>query len=137
RQFFELRNQLTVRIEQFLWFLRAHPFFENLKLLGVFLHVRHGNLVGPPKPLQPVSTDLRRRSPAFRGSEEDHWPARTLGDSRGSTFLLVVPDFGNAVFHSRRHRLVHAFGVGSLHKIRRPAVTLEQVLHFLVADSSQ
>ena len=52
-------------------------------------------------------------------------------------FLLMLPDFGNAMLHGRRHRLVHGFGIGAFDEVGRPAVAAEQVLHFLVADASQ
>src|SRR5262244_750264 len=91
----------------------------------------------PPRTLQPVAADLRRCGPAFWRTHDDHWPADTLGNTRRSSLLLGFPNLGNAVLHGRRHRLVHAVGVGTLHKMGRPAVAPEQVLHFLVADASQ
>src|SRR5215831_8497072 len=117
--------------------LRSHPLFEHLQLLGVFLHVRHRYLVRTPRTLQPVAADLRRSSPALWGTQHNHWPADTPGNTRRSSFLLTLPDLGNALLDGRRHRLVHALGVGALHKIGRPAVTPEQVLYFLVGDASQ
>src|ERR1019366_6942910 len=49
----------------------------------------------------------------------------------------MLADFQNAMLYRRRHRLMHAVDVRTFHKIRRPAVTAEQVLQFFVRDPSQ
>ncbi len=41
------------------------------------------------------------------------------------------------MIESRRHRLVHAERIRAFDKIRRPAVTAQQVFELSVADSSQ
>ena len=81
------------------------------------------NLSGAPQPLGVRSTIIGQRG--------------RVRDSGAARFLLMLPDLGNAMLHGRRHRLVHALGVGALHKVGRPAVTPEQVLQFLVADARQ
>src|SRR3954453_8495262 len=85
---FQFRDELAFGVKQFLRLLRAHPALENFQAFGIFLHVRHGNLVGAPEAFQLVATELSRRAPSLRTTEDNHWPARTHGNSRRSGLLL-------------------------------------------------
>jgi len=84
-----------------------------------------------------VAADLLWSGPAFRGTQHDHRPARAVGNSRAAGFLPDLSDLRDAVLHRGRHGLMHAIGLGTFHKIGRPAVAAEQVFHFLVADAGQ
>ena len=100
-------------------------------------YIRQRNLVRPPGPFKPVTADLLRRPPALRRAQHDHRPPGARGNAGGTGFLLELPDLGNAVLDGRRHRLVHAVGVGALHEVWSPAVATEQIFHFLVADPGE
>ena len=128
REFLQFGDQLAVLIKQFLGLLRAHPLLENLQLLGILLDFREWNLVRPPEAFDPVAADLYRRAPALRGTQNNHGPARPVSHAAPPAFLLMQPDFPDAMFHRRRHRLVHAVGIGSLDEVRRPAVASEKIL---------
>src|SRR3954464_8519081 len=94
---FQFGYELSSLVKQFLGLLRAHPILENLQTLGIFLHVRHWNLVSAPEAFELVATDLSRCAPALRTTEDNHRPAWSRGDARGSGFFLGRSDVTDAL----------------------------------------
>ena len=84
-----------------------------------------------------MASDLHRRAPALWRSQNDHRPTRTARHADLAAFTLRFSDLPNTVLDRRRHRLVHALGIGSLYKVGRPAVALEKVLQLFVSDPGQ
>ena len=90
-----------------------------------------------PEALQPVAPDLR-------GAVQPFGVRSTIIGQRGR---LATPDLRASCWNfliSEMHCSTVAaiawcmlLGVGTFHKVWRPAVTAEQALHFLVADASQ
>ncbi len=117
--------------------MRAHPALEDPQLLGILLHVGQRHLVGAPEAFEPVAVHLLRRGPALGLRSTIIGQRGRVGDAALASLLLIRADLGDAVLHRRRHRLVHALGVGAFDEIRRPAVAVEQVLQFLVRDARQ
>ena len=90
-----------------------------------------------PESFEIMSANLPGCTPALGRPQDDHGPARSIRDACVPALPLVRTNFLDAMFHSRRHGLVHAFRVRSLHKVGGPAVASHQVLQFFVADARQ
>ena len=75
-----------------------------------------------------MASDLKRRAPSLGGTQNDHGPARPVSHATPPAFLLMQADLADAMFHRRRHCLMHAVGIGSLDEVRRPAVASEKIL---------
>ena len=91
----------------------------------------------PPETLQSMAINFFWRRPALWRSQHDHRPASTLHLALLACHSLIFFDLVDAVFRGSRHRLVHAYRIGTFHKLRRPSIATEKALQFLVADSSK
>src|SRR6516225_9236017 len=137
RQFLEFRNQLAIRVKQFLRLLVAHPLLEDSQLFGVLFDVGQRHLMSAPKTLQSVTTHLLWCAPTLRRAQHNHWRARPLGNAAGAAFLLVLSNLPDAMFYGGCHGLVHALGIRPLHEVGRPAVPAQEVLQLFVGDARQ
>src|SRR2546425_2499533 len=90
-----------------------------------------------PETFQSVAANIFWRAPPLRRTKHNHRPPRPDRNAGGPAFLLLLPDLLDGVFDSRGHRLVHAFGIGPLHEVGRPTVSLHQVLELFMADPRQ
>src|SRR6188472_2957073 len=81
RQIREFGFQSSGLVEQFLWLITLHPFFEDLYVRRLFVHLAHRHLVAPPVVLGPFAVNLLRARPALRRAENDHRPERSLLDA--------------------------------------------------------
>jgi hypothetical protein len=59
-----------------------------------------------------------------------------LGE-RNTIIGFISIDLQNAMLGGGGHRLMHAFGVGTFDKVRRPAIAAKQALQFIVAYARQ
>src|SRR5262249_56310366 len=72
----DLRSQPSCSTEQLLWFVAAHPLFEQPPVLGIVTRPVDGDLMGAPKSFDLLAVDLPRTGPAFRGPQDDERPLR-------------------------------------------------------------
>src|SRR5208282_671547 len=84
-----------------------------------------------------MSVHLQRCTPAFWRTQYHHGPAWSRGNARLPAFFLMGLNFGNATLKRRRHRLMHAVVIGSVHEVRIPAIPAEQIFQFLMSDPRQ
>jgi len=93
--------------------------------------------VGAPKAFQIMVCYLPGRRPSFGRTKDDHRPAWSRCLAGASGLFLVFTDVGNALFHRGSHGLVHGLNIVAFDKVGSPAVAMEKVLKFLVADASK
>src|SRR5271155_3083663 len=99
----------------------------------ILVHLGHRHLVSAPETFDLVPVDLLGAGPPLEAAQYHHRPSRSLDfRPRPARLLLDAADFPYAVFQSRRHRLVHAGGIGTLDEIGLVSVTAEQGLQLLV-----
>src|SRR6516225_4662281 len=91
-------------------------------------------LVGAPETFHLVAVHFLGTGPSLRSAQHDHGPARSSGLVTGASFLLNAADLENTILQRCGHLLVHHRDIVPFHEMRRPAVTLEEALHFLVRD---
>ena len=104
----------------------------------ILVHLRHRHLMGAPEAFDLVSVDLLGTGPSLGAAQDHHRPARPLHlGARSARLLLDAADFPDAVFQGRRHRLMHAGGIGAFDEIRLVAITAEQELQFVVRDAGE
>src|SRR5580704_7710472 len=84
-----------------------------------------------------MAVDLSRRGPALGTAQDDHRPTWPKGLPGLACLFLDFADLQDAVLQGGGHRLVHAFVVSALYKIRGISVTDEQRLQLVVADPRQ
>ncbi len=75
--------------------------------------------------------------PALGRIQHDHRPARARRVGMGTGLLLDLPNLLDYSVERRGHGLVHEFGFMPLDKVRRPAVTAEQLFQLFVFDTGQ
>ena len=93
----------------------------------VLVHLGHRHLMGAPEPFDLVPVDLFGAGPSLGAAQYYHRPARPFDLGNGSACLLLDPaNFPYAVFQGRRHRLMHAGGIGTLDKVRLVAITADK-----------
>lgn len=90
-----------------------------------------------PEAFQVVLAYFAGSGPAFWGPQNDHGPTRSECFSCITRLFLILSDLGNASLHSGCHSLVHRRNVATFNKIWRPAITNEESLQLLVADTSK
>ncbi|HKD76958.1 MAG TPA: hypothetical protein VKB76_15740, partial [Ktedonobacterales bacterium] len=56
---------MAVVIEQLLRMIALHPLFENAHMLGILLHLAHGDLVRTPITFRALAIDLLGAGPAL------------------------------------------------------------------------
>src|SRR4029077_17919230 len=91
----------------------------------------------PPKTFQPVAINLFRCGPPLWSPQHNHGPPRALRYSCLASFLRMLPDFRDALLCRGRHCLVHALGVRTLDKVRRPSVAPEDAFELLVTNARE
>ena len=124
-------------VEELLGPVALHPFFEQVHVGGVLVHLAHGHLVGSPVILGALAVDLLGARPALGRAQDDHRPARARREAIPARVALDAPDlFGHRV-EGGRHELMHRPGVVPLHEVGGVAVAAEEVLQLLVADAGE
>src|SRR3569833_1465857 len=81
--------------------------------------------------------DRLRAGPALWTAQDDHRPARSITDAVDTGGMLDAADFVDDDVERRGHRLMHVRGIVAFDKVGRPAVAFEQLLEFVVGDTSQ
>ena len=127
----------AVVIEQLPGAVALHPVFKQAQMALVAANVGHGHLVGAPEVLDLLAIHLLGAGPALGGAQHDHRPAGTEGFTTGAGLFLLRSDVENCLLEGHRHLAVHRHRVGAFDEDRRPAVSLEQVLQFLVIDPTE
>ena len=135
--FFVLPKEFSVLVEQLIGLVPAHPRFQFMQTIRVFLDVRHRNLVRPPEPFQFVAVDSPGSRPAFRRSKHNHRPTRAFRSARRACLLLNSPDLRDAVICGCRHGLVHARVFGPFNEARSPAITTQETLELLARNARE
>src|SRR5215831_2772124 len=107
-------------VKQFLGTIALHPFFENLDVRGIVVHLSHWYLMGSPIALGTSAIDLLRARPTLRRFQYDHGPAWTLHAifPRGGAYAL---NLGSNIVERSGHELVHLVRFMSLYKVGRVA----------------
>src|SRR6476646_1662736 len=90
-----------------------------------------------PEALGPLAVDFFRSGPAFRRSEDQHWPLWPLGCAPGSRCRLDLTDLFDDGVERRRHQFVHRLGIVPFDDIRTIAVTTDQRVELGAADTSE
>src|SRR3954447_12152971 len=103
----------------------------------VVMHAGERNLVRSPETFDLLAIHFFRARPTLWRSQDDHWPARASELSGLSRVALNLADLINALFKHLGHSLVHEFRIAAFDEMRRPAISLEQILQLLVRDARQ
>ena len=101
-------------------------------MLRLFTELAEGHLVRAPGPFHLLPVHHLRSSPALRGPEDQHGPARTVCLSLFPSPFLDTPDIGEYLVQRRGHLLVHRKGVVPFEVVRRVSVSHKQRLQFFL-----
>src|ERR1019366_5243577 len=88
----------------------------------------------PPEPFGLQTVDLLRAGPAFRSSENDHRPGRTLIAAVASRRMLDGANFRHHLVERRRHLLMDGFGTITGNKMRPIAVTEKEIEQLFLSN---
>ena len=129
----KLGYQLPAGVEQLLRAIALHPLLEDREVLRLAREVRKRHLMRAPRSfgLQPVHG--LGAGPAFRRTQDDHWPHRPFASRVRARVGL---DAANPVDHPIErcsHRLVHLVGLLAFDEVRLVAVTAKKLVELLVA----
>src|SRR4029453_5688635 len=137
RQFREFGFQLPGLVEKVLWLITLHPFFEDLYVRRLFVHLTHRHLVASPVVLGPFAVNLLRAGPSFGRTENDHRPERSFHGAGTAGVSLNSVNIFKDVFEGGSHQLVHLLRITSLDKVRRVAIAAEKLIQLLMTDAGQ
>ena len=136
-QLAQLGDEPAALVEQLLGPVAPHPGFEELEVLGVLGRLGERHLVGPVGPLDRQAVDHLGAGPALGRLEDDHRPARPLGDAPLAGVGLDAPDLGDDLVERLGHELVHRLRLVPLDEVGRVAVAAQELLQLLAADPGQ
>ena len=138
-QLFEFRNQSSVLIKQLFRMIALKPVFQDLKVFRLVHHDRH--LMCTEGIFNLSSVNYPRACPSLRCTKNDHRPLRSCCVVVLSCVLLdrldVVHSFVKSLCHLSVHSHVIASVVLYLYEIRFPSASVEEVLQFLMRNTSQ
>ncbi len=103
------------------------------------LRRRIGNrhLVRAEAPFDLLAIHHPGASPALGRAQHDHRPAWSGDLAIGAGLVLNALDLLDNHIECDSHGLVHQFRFLALHKVRRPAVTTQQLVQFLMSDTRE
>jgi hypothetical protein len=136
-EFSQLRNELTLRSENFFGLVASHPVLEKLEMGWVGGNIGDWDLMRSPETLRELTAVGSWSSPSLGGTENNHGPAWAESDSRVTGLLLVSPDLQHTFLEGGSHGLVHGVNVGTLNEVWLPSVTDEEGSELLVGDTSK
>ena len=142
RQRRELGFESPALIEKLLRAVALHPFFKDLHVLGIFMHLTHRHLVAPPIALGALAVDFLGTSPTLGRPQYNHrppWPFyfSPPAFSTGSCTGLNPFDLSNDLIESGGHQLVHLRRFIPFHEMRCVTVAAQKLLQLFVTDARQ
>ena len=133
----QLGYEPAALVEELLGPVTAHPGLEDFEVLGVLGRLGERDLMRPVSPLDRQAIDYLGAGPTLGRLEDDHRPARPLGDAPLSGVRLDLADLGDDLVERRGHELVHRLRLVPLDEVGRVAVAAQELLQLLVADAGQ
>ena len=106
-------------------------------MLGVLGRLGKRHLVRPVSSLDRQAIDYLGPGPALGRLEDDHRPARPLGDAPLPGVRLDSPDLGDDRIERRGHQPVHRLRLVPLDEVGRVAIAAQEMLQLLAADAGQ
>ena len=95
--------------------------------------------MGSPEAFHAMAVHFFRARPTLGRAEDDHRPAGTVRLAGVARLFLNGANFLDAGFDSRRHRLMHHFGIVALglDYMWRPTVSEEKIFEFFGRDAGE
>src|SRR5437588_8473206 len=110
-------SQASGAVEQLRRLVALHPFFEDVHMRRVLVHLTHRHLVRAPVALGAPAVDLFRARPALWRAKNDHWPAGPLRETVQTGVGLDAPNFTEDRVEGGGHQLMHLFRLIALDEI--------------------
>src|SRR5262249_3013273 len=114
-----------------------HPPFENANMFLLLVHLAHWDLMRTPVVFRALAIDLFWARPTLRRTKDDHRPARPL---RGAISTCLGFDRLNLAadsIQSCSHEIMHRCRIMPLDKMRRVAITTEELIKLFMADAGE
>src|SRR6516165_8510110 len=137
----DFRGELPRLTEELLRPVAAHPLLEQPQVSGIFPHLVDWNLMSAPKSFDLLAVDLFRTRPAFRTSQDDERPTRSIHPVAIGAWAARLPlngmDIIDHLVQNGGHALMHRCRLRSCDHKGLVPVAVKQADELLVLHSSK